>query len=350
MKSRRVPGLIAGSSFLAVSALVAFFNLSAKPHVDAVAASGVPATSSGAASAPARSADAPGAASGTSGSAPGKPGASPASGPGGGKRGGNATVVQVARAELGSLAATAKLTGEVQAVKTLKAYPDTAGRLTETVSAGTKVAEGSVVARVDPSKPGSRFEPSPVRAPLAGSVVAVLLEAGANVTTSSAILEIATLEDLDVVVRVPERWAADIVVGSKAEVRFTALPGRRFSAVVRSADPVIDPVSRSKRILLKLSGDLSRIEPGMFAEVSATLSRSSSSLVIPLESVVRRGDSDFVYVVENGVARERVVRLGLFSETGAEVLNGLSRGDAVVVRGQNLIRDGSRVSQVEGAK
>jgi len=260
------------------------------------------------------------------------------------------TVVDVASAKLGSLAAMAKLTGEVQAVRTLKAYPDTAGRITETVAAGTLVAEGSVVARVDPSKPGSRFEPSPVRAPLAGVVVAVLLEPGANVTSSTAIIEIATLADLDVVVRVPERWAADISVGTSAEVVLTAFPGRRFPARVRAADPVIDPVSRSKRILLRLSGNLSRVEPGMFAEVSITLSRSESSLIIPLESVVRRGQTDFVYVIEKGIARERVITLGLFSETGAEILSGIKLGDLVVVRGQNLIRDGSRVTVAEGKK
>ena len=53
------------------------------------------------------------------------------------------------------------------------------------------------------------------------------------------------------------------------------------------------------------------------------------------------------YVVESGVARERVVTLGLFSESGAEVLGGVKRGEVVVVRGQNLIRDGSRVQVAE---
>jgi RND family efflux transporter MFP subunit len=259
-------------------------------------------------------------------------------------------VVDASTAEVRSLESTAKLTGEVQAARVLKAYPETSGRLIEVLPAGTRVEEGAVVARVDPSRPGSRFEPSPVRAPLSGTVVSALLDPGANVTANSAIVEIATVSELDVVVHVPERWAANIAVGSPAEIALTALPGRVFAARVRSADPVIDPVSRSKRVLFRLSGNLSRVEPGMFAQVSVALSRSASSLVIPLEAVVRRGGVDFVYVVEDGAARERTVRLGQFSETGAEVLEGLKRGDTVVVRGQNLIRDGSRVTVSAGSR
>jgi hypothetical protein len=342
VKAKHLPGLIAGAVVLALAGLFAYSNFRAP----------APGNGPGAAAAQQAPAQASAAQPGT-GQRPGggsAPGGAAGAGGGGQGRGPAAIVVDAAPAAVGSLASAVKLTGEIQAARTLKAYPDTAGRVIEVASAGTRVAAGDVVARVDPSRPGSRFEPSPVRAPLAGSVVSVLLENGANATAGTAVVEIATLSDLDVVVNVPERWAPDISVGTAARVALTALPGRSFPARVRTSDPVIDPVSRSKRVLLSLSGDLSRVEPGMFAEVELSVSRSASALLVPLEAVVRRGSSDLVYVVSDGVARERPVRLGRFSETGAEVLDGVAAGEVVVVRGQNLIRDGSRVSVSEGRR
>lgn len=405
MKAKNLPGLIAGAIVLALAGFFAYSNFKA-PSVAAAAASGAqgPAaqqSGQGQQSGPAGSQTAPSGSGGqASAGGPGRPQASSAreggagapdgrstggnaagggapgsggksgggtgggtggkaaggapgaggQGSGGPARGPAAIVVDASAAAFGSLASTVKLTGEVQAARTLKAYPETAGRVIDVVPAGTRVSVGDVVARVDPSKPGSRFEPSPVKAPLSGSVVSVLLENGANATASTAVVEIATLSDLDVVVNVPERWAPDIVVGTSARVGLTALPGRSYPGRVRSSDPVIDPASRSKRVLLSLSGDLSRVEPGMFAEVELAVSRSVSALLIPLEAVVSRGGADLVYVVADGVARERPVRLGRFSETGAEVLEGVAAGEVVVVRGQNLIRDGSRVSVSEGRR
>lgn len=364
MKAKNLPGLIAGAVVLALAGLFAYSNFRAPAPGNGQGAAAQQAPAQGSAAAQASAAQ-PGAGQRPGGQGPqpqqsgggeGRPGGGAApggaasAGGGGQSRGPAAIVVDAAPAAVGSLASAVKLTGEIQAARTLKAYPDTAGRVIEVASAGTRVAAGDVVARVDPSRPGSRFEPSPVRAPLAGSVVSVLLENGANATANTAVVEIATLSDLDVVVNVPERWAPDISVGTAARVALTALPGRSFPARVRTSDPVIDPVSRSKRVLLSLSGDLSRVEPGMFAEVELSVSRSASALLIPLEAVVRRGSSDLVYVVSDGVARERPVRLGRFSETGAEVLDGVAAGEVVVVRGQNLIRDGSRVSVSEGRR
>jgi hypothetical protein len=81
-------------------------------------------------------------------------------------------------------------------------------------------------------------------------------------------VEIATVSELDVVVHVPERGRRTRCTCSPAEIALTALPGRVFAARVRSADPVIVHDSRSKRVLFRLSGNLSRVEPGMFAQVS----------------------------------------------------------------------------------
>jgi RND family efflux transporter MFP subunit len=216
------------------------------------------------------------------------------------------------------------------------------------IAVGTRISAGDVVAQVDPSKPGSRFEPSPVRSPASGTVTAVFVESGHNVTTSTAVAEIASLDELDVVVSVPERYAPNVTVGSRAEARLSSLGNRSFETTARSADPVLDSSTRSKRVFFRLPGGIRGVQPGMFAEVSITLSRSASALIVPVDAVVRREGRDAVYVVRDGIAVERTVSIGLFAEEGVEILSGLEEGELAIVQGQNLIRDGSKVNVMEG--
>ena len=256
-----------------------------------------------------------------------------------------ATVVAATEARRGTIDAVAKLSGEVRAARSLKVYPETGGKLMEGLApVGSRVSAGDIIGYVDPSRPGSRFEPSPVRAPTTGTVTAHFVDPGYVAATTTAIAEIASLDDLDVVVSVPERYAASIGVGSAAELRFGALGNRTFQARARSADPVLDPATRSKRVFFRLPSGIAGIQSGMFAEVTLVLSRSSTALLVPVDAIVRRGGQDVVYVVADGVASERSVRVGLFADSDAEVLSGLEEGELVIVRGQNLIRDGSRVT------
>lgn len=268
---------------------------------------------------------------------------------GGGSRGGQvATAVSAVAVRRGSLDAVAKLSGEVRAARSMKVFPDTGGRIMEGLAPiGTRVAVGEVVAQIDPSRPGTRFEPSPVRAPTAGTVTAHFVDPGYIATTTTAIAEIASLDELDVVVSVPERYAPDISVGSRATVRIGALGGRDFEAAVRSADPVLDPATRSKRVFFRLPPGLRGVQSGMFAEVTITLSRTASALLVPVDALVRRGGEDVVYVVADGVATERKVIVGRFAASDAEIISGLEEGEIVIVRGQNLIRDGSRVTVMD---
>jgi hypothetical protein len=72
--------------------------------------------------------------------------------------------------------------------------------------------------------------------------------------------------------------------------------------------------------------------------------------VIPLEAVVRRGGVDFVYVVEDGAARNGPCAGPQFSVNRRRVLEGLSAETRYVVRGQNLIRVRSRVTVSAGSR
>ncbi|MDD4797030.1 MAG: RND transporter, partial [Eubacteriales bacterium] len=66
-------------------------------------------------------------------------------------------------------------------------------------------------------------------------------------------------------------------------------------------------------------------------KVKAIVSSSHDALVIPRNVILTDGNRRFVQVLEDGVKAERDIKLGLETSTQAEVLEGLSEGELVIV-------------------
>jgi membrane fusion protein (multidrug efflux system) len=66
-------------------------------------------------------------------------------------------------------------------------------------------------------------------------------------------------------------------------------------------------------------------------------------VVLPEEAIVSRADSSHVFVVVDGKAQQRPVRLGMRRVGEVEILEGVAAGEQVIVRGVQKVRDGQEV-------
>ena len=113
--------------------------------------------------------------------------------------------------------------GDIAAENSVAVYPDIGGRIVSTnVSLGSYVRRGDIIARIDPSEPGSNFALSTVYAPISGSIVSTPLRAGTRVSTQSAITTIGDTSRLQITARIPERYVAYLATGLKAEITLEA--------------------------------------------------------------------------------------------------------------------------------
>ncbi|MBM3422444.1 MAG: efflux RND transporter periplasmic adaptor subunit [Chlorobi bacterium] len=88
----------------------------------------------------------------------------------------------------------------------------------------------------------------------------------------------------------------------------------------------------------------SRLGDNFRVQAKIVLDEKSRVLLVPLSSLFRATGGWKVFVIENGKAAARPVRIGLRSAFYAEVLDGLGEGDRVVVHPTNELRDGMRVT------
>ena len=261
-----------------------------------------------------------------------------------------ATAVRVHTVERGNIENSVVVNGDVQVVNQVSIFPTVGGRITETFfSVGDTVRQGTVVAMVDPSRPGQIFSQSPVESTIGGTVLRAPVNVGDTVTAQTTILVVGDLSSLMIETHVPERFSNAARRGLNANVTLEALPGEVFRAVVDEVSPVLDPSSRTVRILLRFQGRMdARIRAGMFATISLVTNTRQNVAIIPRSAIINTYNSRIVFVVDDqNTALRREITLGLESEDMVEVLSGLELGDRVVVAGQNFLTDGETVRIVE---
>jgi len=193
----------------------------------------------------------------------------------------------------------------------------------------------------------TRLEYATVRAPVAGVVTQKLVEAGDIVATQTRLFEIAEVSTMVVRVRVSELDVVHLKVGDAATVALDAFPGQPLRGRIRRIYPAADPATRLVPVEVAIEGaDASIARPGFLARVTLTLEQRDNVTLVPATAIVGSAGSEAVFMVENGKAVRRNIRVGLISEGRVEVLAGLQPGDTVVVAGGNVLREGVDVRVV----
>jgi multidrug efflux pump subunit AcrA (membrane-fusion protein) len=259
--------------------------------------------------------------------------------------------VRTANAERRTLQAYIEVNGDVVSQERVAVVPDAAGRLVSMKAhLGSPVQKGALVAEVDPSRPGTAYSLSPVYAPISGTVVSHPLTAGSTVSTVTTLLTLAAAGSVEIEAAIPEREVGQLRTGLRAEVFPEAFPGEVFTAELARLSPVLDPVSRTKQIVLRFIREDPRINPGMFVRIKLNTRTYPDAVSIPEEAIVENRGTAAVYVVPENAARVsmREIETGVSVDGEREIKSGLEPGEAVVVQGQQFLSDGAAVRVIGG--
>lgn len=262
----------------------------------------------------------------------------------GGSQGDMTTVtVSVKAMEPETLQKTVLLNGDVASRTETSIYPDTSGKVSRILkSLGDTVRWGEVIAYVDPSRPGSAYAASPVTATVAGTIIQQPYSVGDTIGTSNALAVIGSLQDLEIRVKVSEKYSSYLKVGLPAYVSLVSAPEEHFTARIASISPVVNPASRTQEVTLVLDQQDSRIKPGMFAQVRLVIIEEKDAFVVPLEAIRSYNDDSAVFVVAaDNTAYRKLVTTGVSNDNDIQIVSGLIQGDQVIVAGS--VTEGMKV-------
>ncbi|HUP63742.1 MAG TPA: efflux RND transporter periplasmic adaptor subunit [Thermoanaerobaculia bacterium] len=188
-----------------------------------------------------------------------------------------------------------------------------------------------------------------VRAPVSGIIQTRTVQTGQYVQVGTVLASMVRRDPLLLRFEVPEQDAGPLQTGQRVTFATSEDP-QPYTALITHVAGSADRTSRMVAITANIDDDRrDRLTPGAFARVSVPIGSSTSSPVIP-QTAIRPSEKGFLaFIIENGVARERVLTLGMRTPSGeVEVRAGLQPGEKLVIRGAEALREGVKVRATEG--
>lgn len=183
-----------------------------------------------------------------------------------------------------------------------------------------------------------------VRAPVTGIIQTRTVETGQYVPVGTVLATLVRRDPLLLRFQVPEQDAmplragviakfnvAEDAVQHEARITHVAAAANQASRMVEVTAHVINP-------------NRPELRPGAFARVTVPIGATRDAPVIP-QTAIRPSEKGFLaYTVDNGIARQRVLTLGMRTADGqVEVKSGLNAGETLVIRGAEALREGAKV-------
>jgi hypothetical protein len=147
-------------------------------------------------------------------------------------------------------------------------------------------------------------------------------------------------------VNLPEREAFRLKTGDQVKITSDIYPGYIFTGQI-SKIATKARVARTYPVEIIVPGNVDYpLENGKSVQVTFNSFTPDEALTIPRSALLGTIKQARVFRIKKGVADLRIVIIGRQSSEFLEVLNGISRGDTIVVAGQNNLVKGARVSIV----
>jgi len=211
----------------------------------------------------------------------------------------------------------------------------------------------------------AKIEQTIIRAPVSGAITRKLVEVGGVVSDGTrgvtaspggqlqpkSIAEIAQLDALEFHADVDQTDIGSIKRGQRVAIALDAFPDRRFQGSVDETTMSNTEESSGRvryKVRIALEKSESSIRLGMTGTADFILARKENILTLPSSVIGQRQGEEFVFVIEDGKASQRPIRLGLRNDEVVEVVSGLQVGARVIHQGRSKVKDGQAVEVLNG--
>lgn len=192
-----------------------------------------------------------------------------------------------------------------------------------------------------------RLNDATIRAPISGIISRRTLDLGGMALPASPLFEIVNISTVKATVEVIEVELSQLALNQQASIGIDGIDAE-MSGRVAFISPTLTPARRTAIVEVRIDNPKGTLRPGMFAKVTIPIKVHTDAILISRASLVEdaNANTQTVFVIEDGVSQRRVVEIGLLRAGEAEVLSGITEGEAVVTAGQHSLKQGERVRVV----
>ncbi len=182
-----------------------------------------------------------------------------------------------------------------------------------------------------------------IKSPIAGTVDAVNVKIGEMANPGMSGIRVVNLDKVKVKAMVSDNYIANIRKGDDVIIELPDI-GKVITSKISFVGQVINQQNRSFAIEVKLDNKEKMLRPNMIAKLKINDQKLEDVLVVSSNLIQRAGKQRFIMVAvnENGkyYARKREIDTGSEYDGKTVITSGLSKGDLIIVSGQNEVVDG----------
>ena len=231
------------------------------------------------------------------------------------------------------------LNGNINPVSEIKIMPNIAGKVSNLLyQTGSYLRKNTVIAFIDPSKPGMAYRLNPIKAPISGTITAINVSIGDTVSPNTPIIKMAKISNLEVVSNISEKFIGKIHIGLKANMTLEAFPNEVFKVKVKHIDPILDPITRTLKIKFEIESKTNKIKAGMFADIKI-IYKNVNPFLIPKEALIFKFKKTYIFVVGlSGISEKEIeVKESEKYVNSVVLLSGLKTGDKIIVSDSSVV-------------
>jgi membrane fusion protein (multidrug efflux system) len=222
----------------------------------------------------------------------------------------------------------------------------TAQAQVETALAGVRAAQSAADAAQTQTETAKKaIADAVIYAPISGFVSERTADLGEFAATTNKIATILRTSVLRLRIDVPEQSIGQVAVGQPISLQTSAYPDRNFAGTVVRILPNINATSRVLVVEAEVENSNGLLKPGQFATVRITQPKPVPAVMIPATAVRAEGEINRVYIIQDGIASERLVQTGFLENDLIEIKQGVRENESVATSNLNLLNDGVLVRQ-----
>jgi HlyD family secretion protein len=178
-----------------------------------------------------------------------------------------------------------------------------------------------------------------VRSPVDGQVGQLFVAERATVAKDAQLMSVIDLSALEVEMKVPESFARDLAIGMPGEITGN---GATWNGKISAVSPEV--VNGEVAARLRFDGKTpQQLRQSQRMSVRVLMDRRDNVLTVARGSFVDESGGRYAYVVHDGIAEKREIRVGTSSIDKVEILDGLKEGDRIVISGTDSFNGAARV-------
>jgi RND family efflux transporter MFP subunit len=164
----------------------------------------------------------------------------------------------------------------------------------------------------------------------------------------SELLEVMNVTKVRIRMGVPGVEARKVRAGTEVRIIQPYTGNKDVVTQVTRVTGAVDRSSRTMMAEIELDNSDNRWLPGSLCQVEVTLANIENAITVDSRALIRSGAHAYVWIVDDGIAHKKEIRLGIDLGKTVQVLQGLAGREQVIVAGYLRLRDGETVRVTEG--